>query len=92
MRLKRTETLLKNSWRRLYSEQSEKKTAKERKMGLKTNVVKKHYRVQIEGIDESDLTRWMSTTDVWAESEEAAVLQIPKGIKVLEMYEVKESE
>ena len=61
-------------------------------MKLKTNVVKKHYRVQIEGIDESDLTRWMSTTDVWAESEESAKLLIPKGIEVLDIYEVQDDE
>ena len=46
----------------------------------------------IEGIDESDLTRWMSTTDVEAESEETAKLQIPKEYKILEIYEVEGNE
>lgn len=58
-------------------------------MALKTNVIKKPFKIMIEGEDE-DLTKWMSEVEVYAESPEAAVLRIPKEYKVLEVREVEE--
>lgn len=58
---------------------------------LKTNVVKKPYKVLVEGVD-TDLTKWTSWTEVYAESEDAAALQIPEEYKVLEIKEVEEED
>ena len=58
---------------------------------LKTNVVKKPYKVLVEGQD-ADCIRFMSWTEIWAESEETAKLQIPEGYEILEIKEVKEDE
>ena len=58
---------------------------------LKTNVVKKPFKVLVEGQD-ADCIRFMSWTEVWAESEETAKLQIPEGYEVLEIKEAGEDE
>ena len=58
---------------------------------LKTNVIKKPFKVLVEGQD-ADCIRFMSWTEVWAESEETAKLQIPEGYEILEIEEVKDDE
>ena len=58
---------------------------------LKTNVVKKPFKVLVEGQD-ADCIRFMSWTEVWAESEETAKLQIPEGYEILEIEGVKDDE
>lgn len=58
---------------------------------LKTNVVKKPFKVLVDGQD-ADCVRFLSWTEVWAESEETARLQIPEGYEILEIQEVKDDE
>lgn len=60
-------------------------------MGLKTNVVKRPYKVLVEGVD-TDLTKWISWTEVYAESAESAKLQIPEEYKILAIEEAEEEE
>lgn len=58
---------------------------------LKTNVIKKPFKVLVEGQD-ADCVRFLSWTEVYAESEEAAKLMMPEGYKVLEIKEVEEDD